>query len=844
MSVLSRSVNLLGKLSKFRTLTLFLQRIAFLQTGVIKSLPPYTSWTVLPTPPKWSTLAGCNGIRVRGQTILVAVDAYWFPRDRFYPFVDSASKDRADSLGGIWKSDNGGNTWTRLAKPAGLPSAPYHTTCLSCLPDLSSCYTVVNAGHKRPILANIVFHSSDKGKTWKPLDSLLPGLTSRKKSNDTVRYARCTNIKRKDGTESVALMLTETDNVKFQTIANAIPKIFYSAKGAKGPFRLLPAVGYDEVFIPNKNGSTWFVSIFPGGQYELHGAISFDPKNPNMLYVSGDRVPYAGEGSGEAGEEGEIEQDLDLEWNARRLRRRRLPRRGLSSGVSPSSNINNNNPVPNQAFGKLTHPPTKANGRIYRASCALPNMDIPIHGDYLNSLGTSEYSASVWRITLSGTYTSEPLLGYYYSDGNTGPFPDTRHIHVDPTSGELILTCDGGLFKRSAPTSRKGRWSSFVGTGIGNVECHSVVYDPVTKRFGCGNQDAGSAITNPGNVDDSVGKKRWFGTTGGDGGPLTVGPPVHPKYGPEWIFSFPAFDRQYSYIDPKTNQIPKEIKTCVQGSGSTDLTHPSFYQTFARNPFAPSNYLLGTPKDGKLFLSTDNLTTFSDVGPNIVTNWVQPYRIGYNYWGYIYGGKFQGEQVKDIWWAWMYNVIVLYDPAVASQAVRIDHPFIQGFSVTGVSVDPQNYKRVCIAGNPSNKLLVNKVYCSLGGTLTKAVPADTYGSSYAKVNTWTDVTGNFQTLAKERMGEVTFAQITNMIWIRPSVNQRTYREFLVASTAHGLVYMDVANPGHWMRFPAAAGSPPPVLVVDLNYEPSEDMIYLGTMGRGVWSLRNVGKFLT
>lgn len=63
------------------------------------------------------------------------------------------------------------------------------------------------------------------------------------------------------------------------------------------------------------------------------------------------------------------------------------------------------------------------------------------------------------------------------------------------------MITDGGPFRRKMP-NRIGRWLSLVGTGMGNTECHSAAYDPVTDRYGCGLQDQGTVITASGNTAD------------------------------------------------------------------------------------------------------------------------------------------------------------------------------------------------------------------------------------------------------------------------------------------------------------------------------------------------------
>jgi len=68
---------------------------------------------------------------------------------------------------------------------------------------------------------------------------------------------------------------------------------------------------------------------------------------------------------------------------------------------------------------------------------------------------------------------------------------------------------DGGIFKRTNPTSSNGKWLCISGN-VRNAECHSGDYDFQTGLAICGAQDQGTLIGAAGD--------RFYMVAGGDGG--------------------------------------------------------------------------------------------------------------------------------------------------------------------------------------------------------------------------------------------------------------------------------------------------------------------------------------
>jgi len=77
----------------------------------------------------------------------------------------------------------------------------------------------------------------------------------------------------------------------------------------------------------------------------------------------------------------------------------------------------------------------------------------------------------------------------------------------------LILGDDGGIYKRTNPTSSNGQWIS-LGGRLPVLECHSGDYDFETGLAICGAQDQGNSIGLAGDM--------FYKTSPGDGGVVAL----------------------------------------------------------------------------------------------------------------------------------------------------------------------------------------------------------------------------------------------------------------------------------------------------------------------------------
>ena len=127
----------------------------------------------------------------------------------------------------------------------------------------------------------------------------------------------------------------------------------------------------------------------------------------------------------------------------------------------------------------------------------------------------------VYRCNASKPLTEQCLsiVGEQDDDGNgtgnnTAPHPDSRRMVVD-SSGDLLETDDGGIFRRTDPHTNTGDWASVNGN-LAITEAHSCAYDHVRHESICGTQDNGTV------QQSSPGALVWDAVGRFDGGKVAV----------------------------------------------------------------------------------------------------------------------------------------------------------------------------------------------------------------------------------------------------------------------------------------------------------------------------------
>lgn len=105
--------------------------------------------------------------------------------------------------------------------------------------------------------------------------------------------------------------------------------------------------------------------------------------------------------------------------------------------------------------------------------------------------------------------TATSLTLDHTSNGSTA-HSDSRGLVVD-SAGNLWMTSDGGVYMRSNPQSDNGAWTGFNTGTLQVQETYSVAYDTLNKRLAAAMQDTGVAL------QSAPGSPLWAALAGADG---------------------------------------------------------------------------------------------------------------------------------------------------------------------------------------------------------------------------------------------------------------------------------------------------------------------------------------
>ena len=132
-----------------------------------------------------------------------------------------------------------------------------------------------------------------------------------------------------------------------------------------------------------------------------------------------------------------------------------------------------------------------------------------------NSIGAQDYSGRSFRGDASQPEASRwTPLTHVGTPNNSAPHADSRESGFDAL-GNLIESNDGGIYKRTLPSSTAGLWLSINGN-LQSTEYHSLSYDSVANRVIGGTQDTGTT------QQESATLKIFNSVSTGDGGDTAV----------------------------------------------------------------------------------------------------------------------------------------------------------------------------------------------------------------------------------------------------------------------------------------------------------------------------------
>jgi hypothetical protein len=395
-----------------------------------------------------------------------------------------------------------------------------------------------------------------------------------------------------------------------------------------------------------------------------------------------------------------------------------------------------------------------------------------------------------------GEVAQQPLARWQSVTGfnahRTEPHADARAMAFD-ANGDILLACDGGLFRLVDPHDEAGerRWVSVNGD-LRSVEFHSVAYDPLSRIVFGGTQDNGTPI------QVAPGEVTWTLFLRGDGGNVAVDSDqtAHPgttiRYTSFQRFGFfnrTTWDAANTLVSGST-AVPLRI-TSGPGTGQTlyEFDTVQFYQPFVLNALDPSRMLIGTSNLYESLNRGDSLANLGFTG--LIGNGVGASPLAY-------GGRLNGEPYPDVFYVGagssIRHRVDISDPMTTLSA----YP---GSGVRALVMEPQNYQSVYVVDTAS------RVW-----------------ASFDEGASWSNLTANLPSLSSSiRAVEV----------VSPD-----------GTAEHTVVIVGGLGGVFQLPGPGSAGASwtvlsrglPHGLVLDLHYNATNDVLVAGLLGRGAWTL--------
>ena len=470
------------------------------------------------------------------------------------------SVDKADTATyanyGVFRSEDNGFTFTRVTS---IPNGRAADMVVDPTNPSTIYVAIYNfesklSGHVGVGGYGGVYKSTDRGKTWT------------KKSNTAIDDAireHTKNIKlavSKDNRVYVAISVGESPASKGELRA-----IFRSQNGGDS----WPQNGGDSwssLLLPTTTENGVPYGIHPGGQGFVHFSFEADPDNSDIIYIGGDRQPSSFGGTN----------------------RNIMPSRYYTPGASDTPN-------PDLTFPNSIGADTFS-GRLFRGTVTPGTSTCAwVHLTHSNTLGA----------TGGGTAN------------NSAPHADSRDMAFD-ASGNLIECDDGGIYRRTFPQTNSGDWISMNGN-LQVTEIHSIVYDSVTKLITAGTQDNGTILlVNP---HSSSEPKIWKKISQGDGAVVCVDKLLSPPllyYSSQNLLNFRRVDASgNSYkLDVEQNPV-EEMKKVVKLESSNSTFRPQFYTPIKANSVEGGRLLLACADS--VYESLDKGDTLTKIGTSLMT---------------------------------------------------------------------------------------------------------------------------------------------------------------------------------------------------------------------------------
>ena len=418
----------------------------------------------------------------------------------------------------------------------------------------------------------------------------------------------------------------------------------------------------------------------------------------------------------------------------------------------------------------------------------------PNNNGFPNAIGANDFSGRLFRCDASAAANSQcTALTHNGTANNSAPHADSREMVFD-VNGDIIETDDGGVYRQTDPSTTNGVWQSINGN-LQISEHQSCDYDSVGNIILCGDQDTGAP------EQSAAGSTTWLTLSAGDGGFVAVNDSAATSVRFSSSNSLGAggfLRRTCTAANVCVNSAPgfnvvgqgQTIQQFEQAGGQSTLP---LYTPLFMNRIDGTRFIVTS---SRIYESTDSLDNLTII-QNALAGGASTRAIAY-------GGRSGGSDNEDVLWIGdASGQLLLRSGGTGAPAV------LPGWT-NGAAVD--------IVLNPEEW---SDAFVTNGTQVFRTIDAGA---------TFTDITGS---LATEAPG----ANIRSLE-IVPVPGQPVLA--LLAGTDTGVFMTQTQNLGAWAEL---SGSLPNTIAFDLHHDVADDVLLVGTMGRGSWLVEDVSEVI-
>ncbi|MFV2070508.1 MAG: hypothetical protein ACC645_26370, partial [Pirellulales bacterium] len=444
-----------------------------------------------------------------------------------------------------------------------------------------------------------------------------------------------------------------------------------------------------------------------------------------------------------------------------------------------------------------------AQGAIHFSIVADPNDSnvVYVAGDrqdfpFPNFLGANDFSGRIFRgnTTIAPTgavpspqwdhMTHSNAVGQTPNGGtasSSAPHADSREM-VFNAAGDLVEVDDGGIYIRTDPRTNQGDWFSLIGD-LQVTEIHDIAYDSNSNILIAAAQDTGTPQqTAPGSLV-------WDSVTTADGGGVEVDDTSTPGLSNRYAsFQNMGAFRKFTYDSSNTLQSVTFPGLQVVGGGS--FFFPRFYTPFKVNAVDGNRLVFGGAL--AVYESFDQAETLNDIGPGLIVN------DSLTSEAIAYGGWRNGIANPEVLYLGVGSSVYVRQSGNGTPVVQPSYP---GGSVRDIVLNADDWSEAFVVDD-------DQVFRTQNGG-----------------QNWSEITFDL-----------------------PSSLTLWSLEYVPASTGTGLV---VGTNGGVFSFNPQANSwstlgtdLPNAVVADLEYDRTDDVLVVGTLGRGAFLIPDVSEVLS